>query len=88
VKIDVEGLELDVLRGMRRTLAESAPELFVELHGAGPERKTANSAAVAELLLEAGYRVLHVETGAAVVEPAESPPEGHLSAVVEAARTG
>jgi FkbM family methyltransferase len=88
VKIDVEGLELDVLRGMRLTLSERAPEIFVELHGAGLERKTANSAAVTELLLGAGYRLLHVETGAAVPDPASSPPAGHLSAVVEAARTG
>jgi hypothetical protein len=73
-------LELDVLRGMRRTLAENTPDIFVELHGAGLERKKATSAAVAKLLLEGGYRILHVETGAAVADPAAAPPEGHLFA--------
>src|SRR5262249_35462499 len=33
VKIDVEGAELGVLRGMERTLRELSPTLFVELHG-------------------------------------------------------
>jgi FkbM family methyltransferase len=80
VKIDVEGLELDVLRGMRRILAENTPDVFVELHGAGLERKKATSAAVAKLLLDGGHRILHVETGATVADPAESPPEGHLFA--------
>src|SRR5262249_24122108 len=31
VKIDVEGGELDVIRGLRRTLARSAPILFCEV---------------------------------------------------------
>jgi FkbM family methyltransferase len=84
VKIDVEGLELAVLQGMHRTLADAAPQLFIELHGLGLESKKTNSAAVAELLLDAGYSLLHVETGAPVIDPAASPPEGHLFAAVAA----
>jgi hypothetical protein len=67
---------------MQRTLAESAPEIFVEIHGAGMERKAATSAGVAELLLGAGYGIVHVETGERILEPAASPPEGHLFAAV------
>lgn len=85
VKIDVEGLELDVLQGMQRTLADDGPELFIELHGVGLDRKRSNSAAVAELLLGAGYAVVHVESGTRVPTPAASQPEGHLSAAVPAA---
>lgn len=33
VKIDVEGAELDVLEGSRKTLAKFRPRLFVECHG-------------------------------------------------------
>ncbi len=37
--LDVEGFELHALRGAARTLAEHAPDLFVEVHvGAGLER--------------------------------------------------
>ena len=37
--VDVEGYELHVLRGARRTLAEHRPDLFVEVHmGEGLER--------------------------------------------------
>jgi hypothetical protein len=33
VKIDVEGAELDVLEGSRKTLTQFRPHLFVECHG-------------------------------------------------------
>lgn len=33
VKIDVEGAELDVLKGAMRTLSEFHPTLFIEVHG-------------------------------------------------------
>ena len=39
-----------------------------------------NSAAVAALLLEAGYSLVHVESGTPVPTPAAAPPEGHISA--------
>lgn len=32
IKIDVEGMELDVLEGARKTIKESKPNLLVELH--------------------------------------------------------
>ena len=39
VFIDVEGYELHVLRGARRTLARHRPDLFIEVHmGAGLDR--------------------------------------------------
>lgn len=37
VKIDVEGAELGVLRGMTQTLGAASPDLIVELHGTGAE---------------------------------------------------
>lgn len=37
IKIDVEGAELAVLEGARRTLAEARPALLVEIHGWGTD---------------------------------------------------
>jgi FkbM family methyltransferase len=53
VKIDVEGAELETLRGMRRTIAEHRPAIICELHGTHRE--------FAELMRELGYRVQNLE---------------------------
>ncbi len=39
VKIDVEGLELDVLQRTSNTIKDHKPRLFVEIHGVGIQRK-------------------------------------------------
>lgn len=49
MKIDVEGAELDVLRGCSRLLAKHRPIIVCELHG--------TNAGVADLLEDAGYRL-------------------------------
>jgi FkbM family methyltransferase len=49
IKIDVQGMEFEVLRGMRRTLAEHRPKLVVEFHE-GVDRQQ-----ILELLRDCGY---------------------------------
>lgn len=61
-KIDVEGLELNVLRGMRNTLKEHRPELFIEIHGADMEAKSENIRQVGAFLFDVGYKIHHVES--------------------------
>lgn len=61
-KIDVEGLEVNVLRGMKRTLNEQRPTLFIEIHGADMPAKTANIRQVGKFLLDSGYQIYHVES--------------------------
>lgn len=51
IKIDVEGMELDVLAGASETLARCLPFLYVE------NDRPANSAKLIELLLGRGYRL-------------------------------
>ena len=46
VKIDVEGLEDEVLKGARRTVEAHRPRLMVEVHGLTPEAKAAKAEAV------------------------------------------
>jgi len=50
IKIDVQGMELEVLEGMRQTLCEQHPKLIVEFHS-GVDRAKA-----LELLSSYGYR--------------------------------
>ena len=80
VKLDVEGLELDVLQGMRGLLERRHPRLYIEIHGADVQRKLENVTAVVELLWAAGYHVLHVETNTALERPDQLPLgiRGHL----------
>jgi FkbM family methyltransferase len=51
IKIDVEGMELDVLRGARETIRRHQPRLFVENNG------TDRSPPLIAWLLEQGYRL-------------------------------
>ena len=64
IKVDVEGMEIEVLRGARETLMRARPTLFVEIHGTTPESKRAHADGVIALLLAAGYRCQQVESGA------------------------
>jgi FkbM family methyltransferase len=81
MKIDVEGFELEVLRGARRTLAAALPRLFVELHGLDGAAKQQMMRDVLALLEPLGYRARHVESGVAVTGAADRLPEGgHLFA--------
>lgn len=54
IKIDVEGAELEVIEGMRRTLAAHRPIILCEMHG--------KNEAFAKLMEELNYEVRAVET--------------------------
>jgi FkbM family methyltransferase len=61
--IDVEGFELEVLRGASQTLA-SRPDLFIEVHqNVGLEQAGGTAADVVELVRAAGYERLLVSHG-------------------------
>ena len=79
VKIDVEGVELDVLQGMKETIARRKPRLFLEIHGAGPEAKRSNAGRVVGFLEDHGYSMHHVETDQPVdTSTSDRAVNGHL----------
>ena len=79
MKIDVEGLETAVLDGAADTTERARPQLFVEIHAAEAEGKTANARGVLERLAPLGYRFRHLESGAEVQAGApEQASVGHL----------
>jgi FkbM family methyltransferase len=63
VKVDVEGLEYDVLAGMSALARRSRPALFLELHGVDYAQEIANYRRVITWLLDHAYGVTHVESG-------------------------
>jgi FkbM family methyltransferase len=80
VKIDIEGMELPALRGMREVLSQYRPALYLEMHGATIEHKNQNVRAIVDFLSEFGYQhIVHVESGEQVCrENATRAREGHL----------
>jgi FkbM family methyltransferase len=73
IKIDVEGLELDVLRGMTQTISNYRPEIFIELHGVSEWE-------VVKLLLSHDYKVHQVEDGIEINQQNIERVHGHLYA--------
>ena len=81
VKIDVEGLEVDVIEGMQATIARCRPELLVEIHGADMDTKQSKARRAVELLTARGYALRHIESDRDVgVNTYERAVRGHLYA--------
>ncbi|MEX2641096.1 MAG: FkbM family methyltransferase [Balneolales bacterium] len=79
VKIDVEGMELDVLLGMQETIKKDKPQIYIEIHGNSTARKIDNAEQVIGFLISYGYTVFHVETEQAITtDNAFLAKEGHI----------
>jgi len=78
-KIDVEGLEMDVLHGMSNTIKNCKPKLFIEIHGVDAQRKIENVQRVIDFLIARGYSIYSVESRERITcRNAEIAKEGHL----------
>jgi FkbM family methyltransferase len=73
VKIDVEGLEIDVLQGLVKTISNCRPKLHIELHGIREQE-------VVELLLAYNYNIYQIEAGINLTQQNIDRVRGHLYA--------
>jgi hypothetical protein len=80
IKIDIEGWELQALKGATRLLRQFGPALYLEMHGETLAEKKRKVAEIVGFLNETGYRVIeHVETGQRVtLGNCQIAIEGHL----------
>jgi FkbM family methyltransferase len=70
IKLDVEGMELEALLGAVQTLQEARPVLYLEMHGATLEDKTARARDILAFLRAQGYgAIYHVESGTTLRDP-------------------
>lgn len=64
VKIDVQGAEYDVLRGMVKTIKTHKPKILVEIHYIPYVNwKMVNLHRIAKFLIRNGYSLYHIESG-------------------------
>jgi FkbM family methyltransferase len=79
IKIDVEGMEKEVIEGMLRTIIEIKPDLFIEMHAADSRKKQENAVKIVNLLLDHGYAIYHIESGQRIdISNAHDAAVGHI----------
>jgi FkbM family methyltransferase len=72
VKMDVEGFEYNVLKGMGEIMHECKPEMFIEIHDTG------DLGNIYHFLVRHGYSIYHVEAGKQIESETIGEMHGHI----------
>ncbi|MGH9543075.1 MAG: FkbM family methyltransferase [Terriglobales bacterium] len=81
VKIDVEGMEGEVIEGAAKTLDRWRPELLIEMHGLGRAHRLSRAESMVRRLMALGYTLVHAESATLITtNNAERAAIGHLYA--------
>lgn len=72
VKMDVEGFEYNVLKGMNEILHECKPKMFIEIHYTG------DLESIYRLLIDHGYSIYHVEAENQIESDTIGEMHGHI----------
>lgn len=81
VKIDVEGMEGEVIEGAAKTLDRWRPELLIEMHGLGRAHRLSRAESMVRRLIALGYTLVHAESATLVTASnAARAAVGHLYA--------
>ncbi|MGH9500211.1 MAG: FkbM family methyltransferase [Terriglobales bacterium] len=80
IKIDIEGWEIEALRGARDILQTSHSELFLEMHGETMDEKKRKVAQIVEYIVGLGYQsIVHIETSTPItIANSDVAAQGHL----------
>jgi FkbM family methyltransferase len=62
IKIDVEGYEMNVLKGAKKTLLKYKPNLFVEIDNENLRKQGSNPTEVMTFLIDLGYEIIDLST--------------------------
>ena len=71
IKIDVEGFEMEVLKGAEKTLKTFKPLLFIELDNNNLKLHNSSAKELVEYLMFLGYEILHTETESVILNTAD-----------------
>lgn len=77
IKIDVEGIEIDTLYGMEKTIDRYQPTIFLEIHGIIHNVIIIQNEII-EFFISKQYSIYHVESDTNVMPPLSSIIKGHL----------